>query len=98
MRISDWSSDVCSSDLVLALGVISDGTWSWLGRLLGVHGSLDLHDGAAAASAAGAPPAPLAFVIVASAVAVLLLVLRSQERRVGKECDSQCRFRWTPYN
>src|SRR3546814_19338762 len=23
-------------------------------------------------------------------------VLRSEERRVGKECDSKCRYRWSP--
>src|SRR3546814_19919486 len=23
---------------------------------------------------------------------------RSEERRVGKECDSTCRFRWSPYH
>src|SRR3546814_16833051 len=23
---------------------------------------------------------------------------RSEERRVGKECDSTCRSRWSPYN
>ncbi len=56
--------------IVLALGVISDGTWAWLGSLLGLP-----DDGAAAASAAGPPSAPLAFVIVVSAVVLLLLVL-----------------------
>src|SRR3546814_16433524 len=24
--------------------------------------------------------------------------IRSEERRVGKECVSTCRFRWSPYN
>src|SRR3546814_19361035 len=23
---------------------------------------------------------------------------RSEERRVGKECDSTCRYRWSPYH
>src|SRR3546814_16085463 len=23
---------------------------------------------------------------------------RSEERRVGKECDSKCSYRWSPYN
>src|SRR3546814_11673259 len=27
----------------------------------------------------------------------LLLVIRSEERRVGKECVSTCRSRWSPY-
>jgi hypothetical protein len=55
--------------IVLALGVISDGTWAWLGALVG------LPDGAAAASVAVSPPAPLAYVLVVSAVALLILVL-----------------------
>ena len=25
-------------------------------------------------------------------------VLRSEERRVGKECTEQCRSRWSPYH
>src|SRR3546814_12962734 len=28
----------------------------------------------------------------------LLLMLRSEERRVGKECVSTCRSRWSPYH
>ena len=27
-----------------------------------------------------------------------LLELRSEERRVGKECPSKCRSRWSPYH
>src|SRR3546814_8842305 len=29
---------------------------------------------------------------------VLYAVLRSEERRVGKECVSTCRSRWSPYH
>ena len=29
---------------------------------------------------------------------LLLLLLRSEERRVGKECPSLCRSRWSPYH
>ena len=29
---------------------------------------------------------------------VVLLALRSEERRVGKECTEQCRSRWSPYH
>ena len=32
------------------------------------------------------------------AVAVLPLRLRSEERRVGKECRPLCRSRWSPYH
>ena len=28
----------------------------------------------------------------------LLGVYRSEERRVGKECTSWCRYRWSPYH
>src|SRR3546814_10980650 len=28
----------------------------------------------------------------------LLVINRSEERRVGKECVSKCRYRWSPYN
>src|SRR3546814_18942169 len=27
-----------------------------------------------------------------------LVKMRSAERRVGKECDSKCRYRWSPYH
>src|SRR3546814_11442744 len=62
MRISDWSSDVCSSDL----GLPSTG---WL-----------LSD------ERSAPPS------------IDLYGSRSEERRVGKECVSTCRSRWSPYH
>src|SRR3546814_10398526 len=63
MRISDWSSDVCSSDL----------------RRL-VHLDQSLHPQAWVRSRL---PDHIA---------------RSEERRVGKECVSTCRSRWSPYN
>ncbi|MFD2028985.1 lipase maturation factor family protein [Promicromonospora aerolata] len=57
--------------IVLALGVVDDGTWAWLGGLLG------LSDGAAPApsAAVAAAPVPLAFVLVVGVLALLLLVL-----------------------
>src|SRR3546814_8014078 len=70
MRISDWSSDVCSSDLVGAT-TGHEVAQSPLERALT---QLTL----------------LAFVEQAKA--------RSEERRVGKECVSTCRSRWSPYN
>ena len=27
-----------------------------------------------------------------------IIILRSEERRVGKECASMCRSRWSPYH
>src|SRR3546814_4074536 len=66
LRISDWSSDVCSSDLRPPhfSPIAIQAAWSrW--RL----------------------PTPC------SAAS-----MRSEERRVGKECVSTCRSRWSPYH
>src|SRR3546814_1050734 len=68
MRISDWSSDVCSSDLPLALEACVE------------------------AIAARVPRAPWCGWSLGG------LVARSEERRVGKECVSTCRSRWSPYH
>src|SRR3546814_9028783 len=62
MRISDWSSDVCSSDLV---------------------------DDDAFTEGVAHPVAHLEHERVR---------VRSEERRVGKECVSTCRSRWSPYH
>src|SRR3546814_1163263 len=69
MRISDWSSDVCSSDLLAVAAAIS------------IFGP---NSGAALATVVG--------VLIEVPV-----MLRSEERRVGKECVSTCRSRWSPY-
>src|SRR3546814_10906808 len=37
-------------------------------------------------------------VISLAIITVLLPLARSEERRVGKECVSTCRSRWSPYN
>src|SRR3546814_4367628 len=87
MRISDWSSDVCSSDL---LGVEAARDDDCSGR--GADGFI-LH-GAGSESDGWQRPA------------VALIVcghvgqggFRSVERRVGKECVSTCRSRWSPYH
>src|SRR3546814_4121422 len=69
MRISDWSSDVCSSDLS-CITLIESQTF------------------------------------VCSKIALCRIRMpqprnskfRSEERRVGKECVSTCRSRWSPYH
>src|SRR3546814_3064754 len=98
MRISDWSSDVCSSDLASHV----DG-----GGLLpcaGVHHQyLVVPDGGHEGLIACDGPAfevrhfvHRKFAFTASVVAEH--ALRSEERRVGKECVSTCRSRWSPYH
>src|SRR3546814_1108178 len=62
MRISDWSSDVCSSDLASSSSTPSTNT-------------------------SRGPPNP-----------IKCCAARSEERRVGKECVSTCRSRWSPYH
>src|SRR3546814_1181993 len=62
MRISDWSSDVCSSDLATIPMVYA------VSRVQKVK------------------------------YAEIVATVRSEERRVGKECVSTCRSRWSPYH
>src|SRR3546814_7356838 len=84
MRISDWSSDVCSSDLflcILRLGLI-------LARLVrNIAAVVARRDGLAGRADRA--------VIHLDAVGPHI---RSEERRVGKECVSTCRSRWSPYH
>src|SRR3546814_9420728 len=80
MRISDWSSDVCSSDLRTLsqaqrlVAIAFDGIGLPLGRIADKMMRLTLHR----TKARHLP--------------------RSEERRVGKECVSTCRSRWSPYH
>src|SRR3546814_10879456 len=67
MRISDWSSDVCSSDLSCKARAGSSATRSWLRAGTRTEASSRART-------------------------------RSEERRVGKECVSTCRSRWSPYH
>src|SRR3546814_6084618 len=90
MRISDWSSDVCSSDLqpdgerlerfralVIARRAIAHHR---VGPHLALVGERDRED------------------IVAAAIRTERVgAERSEERRVGKDCVSTCRSRWSPY-
>src|SRR3546814_13224366 len=106
MRISDWSSDVCSSDLRFArvdtlivdkTGTLTQGRPQLVAVLpeAGVDEDNLLH---LAASLELGSEHPLAEAIVAGASerGVALAKARSEERRVGKECVSTCRSRWSP--
>src|SRR3546814_13467427 len=121
MRISDWSSDVCSSDLcVLALLAPGDAVRAELrghgGFVTGIAVTpqgdravsasfdyslilwnlenqeaievLDDHEGAVNAVA----------LVDGGRHAISASDDRSEERRVGKECVSTCRSRWSPYH
>src|SRR3546814_15605979 len=98
MRISDWSSDVCSSDLAFDPRLSRDSELEWV-RSYWQEGSdwglclytarseseLELYHTACA----------LPYV---SFVPVDEVWSRSEERRVGKECVSTGRSRWSPYH
>src|SRR3546814_11941303 len=101
MRISDWSSDVCSSDLqvdrigLLAVAQHQDGT--------AAEGHLQRFSGEPAVDREFQPVGALGIAdrgvdrTVQPQLASLVADTRSEERRVGKECVSTCRSRWSPY-
>src|SRR3546814_14789286 len=98
MRISDWSSDVCSSDLFPAGhdgGVIGVSHHRIL-RLGGMRGAYHGEQGIGLFLAIDDPLGIEYF--VAAMFAVGLGEHRSEERRVGKECVRTCRSRWSPYH
>src|SRR3546814_2183607 len=80
MRISDWSSDVCSSDLTSTSSMAPQDERFHFPETgpssppdacsASPYSELDLRSGQH----------------------------RSEERRVGKECVSTCRSRWSPYH
>src|SRR3546814_14989090 len=90
MRISDWSSDVCSSDLP----IVSRNTpprraqgFYGINRFVLSRRSERVRDGITTVAAE-----------IARAQLHPRRSLRSEERRVGKECVSPCRSRWSPYH
>src|SRR3546814_12729364 len=108
MRISDWSSDVCSSDLPMVLNFAG---YSAIERRRNVDASLKMIEAAWAKE----PQNPSitdslgwAYVLtgrIDEAVPLLEKAqrgepenARSEERRIGKECVSTCRSRWSPYH
>src|SRR3546814_11325630 len=106
MRISDWSSDVCSSDLRDAGAVArchrpAQRDRRRTGRL-----------GPSPKMGTGADRQALAAARLISWLAYSdgssrrrsqhqecqMVLRRSEERRVGKECVRTCRSRWSPYH
>src|SRR3546814_20751430 len=97
MRISDWSSDVCSSDLASLYARVAKG----------------YRPGGPNVIPIGSPPGtPLTFqpdtvtsyeigfkgdaADRSASIEAALYHIRSEERRVGKGCVSKFRFRWSP--
>src|SRR3546814_13278157 len=110
MRISDWSSDVCSSDLIIVwakeryargLPKAMARPWATIGIGVGVFAL-----SAVAFQFIGSEFIPRldernlaisALRIPSTSIEQSLdMQRRSEERRVGKECVSTCRSRWAP--
>src|SRR3546814_15796020 len=101
MRISDWSSDVCASDLIAdperrqqqlrhrsdiqdMTGTISGKRQQRLRFEMKFMVVIILDDREPELACKVQQPKPA--------------LGRSEERRVGKECVSTCRSRWSPYH
>src|SRR3546814_9798025 len=88
MRISDWSSDVCSSDLRgRGIGRLLIDDWrAWAAEQGAEDYFLEMradNDAVRLYERAGFTECGRR---------------RSEERRVGKACVSTCRSRWSPYH
>src|SRR3546814_14723998 len=102
MLISDWSSDVCSSDLsglyppvAPELQTRLQGQGILLAQRLRDLACRGRHAADARAVDVGAARREHAAQRAADGHSG---VARSEERRVGKECVSTCRSRWSPYH
>src|SRR3546814_15274279 len=97
MRISDWSSDVCSSDLF-------ENTCIFVTKILLAPRSLrpkrldDHIDGFHVGPANQIQAIRHRCKDARHLNRPLLAAQRSEERRVGKECVSTCSTRWSPYH
>src|SRR3546814_18568254 len=91
MRISDWSSDVCSSDLKAVRERTRD-TWGlWRNKILNPESNVQFGEGGAGTFSDGKlysqirDPRHHGRKVLDEFVKA-----RSEERRVGKECVSKC--------
>src|SRR3546814_8723982 len=119
MRISEWSSDGCSSDLTPEMkqrfGIAKDSMtpseliqcllqaevellwFGGIGTYVKASAESHLDVGDRANDALRVDGEQLRATVI-GAGANLGMTQRSEERRVGKECVSTCRSRWSPYN
>src|SRR3546814_14487178 len=101
MRISDWSSDVCSSDLVFSVNPPIDSLRErrvmTLKTRLGNLGNILDEDEAQLRLLQLESPV-LSNAEFEAMVSHMGETARSEERRVGKEWVSTCRARWAPYH
>src|SRR3546814_11509494 len=86
MRISDWSSDVCSSDLVDSINDLTPISPSG-----GCDGGIYPNQNLICMGVAGSCRVTYMWLMM-----MIRFVRRSEARRVGKECVSTCVSRWSP--
>src|SRR3546814_12669361 len=92
MRISDWSSDVCSSDLSTASSPGRPRVQTHLCASVSICAPVSRPRRHRLAGACRDVP-PVVHPVEADPPDV-----RSEERRVGKECVGTCSSRWSPYH
>src|SRR3546814_14189114 len=104
MRISDWSSDVCSSDLVLQAFCANERISYFAFITLKFCYLRDAPRFTSELTAindlveARITDPSVDFMRDTEEFLLLNEWIRSEERRVGKECVSTCRSRWSPYH
>src|SRR3546814_19534483 len=102
MRISDWSSDVCSSDLIDAARLLNGPQVNLIvvcdesGKMAGVITKTDIVGRISYCTGCSCTMA--ASQVMTQEVAFCRPSDRSEERSVGKECVSTCRSWWSPYH
>src|SRR3546814_11430884 len=100
MRISDWSSDVCSSDLFADLERSYAAALDELSPRCREVFRLRRHGEMTTAEVADrfgmSHRMVQKYMVQALELLSVRLRPRSEERRVGKECVSTCRSRWSP--
>src|SRR3546814_18191010 len=90
MRISDWSSDVCSSDLGQDYDVA---------LLFNIIHGIQPDKNSELLTKVARALVPGGLIVILDQLADPIsgpTARRSEERRVGKECVSTCRSRWSP--
>src|SRR3546814_18764976 len=108
MRISDWSSDVCSSDLIYVRAKDGpDALHAVLAKRYADEPFVKVMKPGQTPATRQVRGSNYCFIGVAKdrrpgrAIVVSALdnlVQRSEERSVGKECVRTCRSRWSPYH